>query len=379
MKIVIAMDSFKGSLTSVEAGKAVQAGILRVFPDAETRIFPLADGGEGTVEALIRGMGGSERFVTVSDPMGRAVTARYGILPDQTAVIEMAAASGLPLLSESERNPMHTTTFGFGEMIADAVRSGCKKLILGIGGSATNDGGTGCMQALGFQFLDKEGKTIPCGAAGLDQLCRIDSGQVHLPLRACRFYTACDVTNPLCGDNGCSAVFAPQKGASPESIEYMDACLRHYAERTASYCPSASPDTAGAGAAGGLGFALMYYLNAGFKAGAELIMQTTGLEEMIKEADIVVTGEGCLDGQTAMGKTPAAIAGLAKKYGKPVIAFSGAVHDGAELCCRHGIDAFFPVLRRISTLEEAMESSNAHRNLADTAEQVFRLIRTFSV
>lgn len=379
MKIVIAIDSFKGSLTSIEAGNAAAEGIRRVFPEADIIVRPVADGGEGTVEALISGLGGQMTEAEVKDPLSRRITAQYGILPDNTAVIEMASASGLTLLSESERDPLITTTYGTGELILDAVRHGCRRIIIGIGGSATNDGGAGCLQALGFGMLDKEGRQIGYGAKELSRLAYITDEGVMPEIRECSFYAACDVTNPLCGENGCSAVFAPQKGASPESIEYMDACLRHYAELTASYCPSASPDTAGAGAAGGLGFALMYYLNAGFKAGAELIMQTTGLEEMIKEADIVVTGEGCLDGQTAMGKTPAAIAGLAKKYGKPVIAFSGAVHDGAELCCRHGIDAFFPVLRRISTLEEAMESSNAHRNLSSTAEQVFRLIRTFSV
>ena len=375
MKIVIAMDSFKGSLTSVEAGKAVQAGILRVFPDAEARIFPLADGGEGTVEALIRGLGGSERFVTVSDSIGRAVTARYGILPDQTAVIEMAAASGLPLLSESERNPMHTTTFGFGEMIADAVRSGCKKLILGIGGSATNDGGTGCMQALGFQFLDNEGKNIPCGAAGLNQLCRIDSGQVHLPLRACRFYTACDVTNPLCGDQGCSIVFGPQKGADSRMTAVMDQYMHHYAEITKKHFPHADPDASGAGAAGGLGFALRTFLGAELIPGIELVIRQTGLSNEIQSADLVVTGEGCMDAQTAYGKAPAGVAAAAKEHGVPVIAFSGIVRDGAEACNSIGIESYFPILRSTISAKAAMEPETASKNLTEAVEQAFRLIR----
>ena len=375
MKAVIAMDSFKGSLSSSEAGEAAADGIYRVFPDADITVRPVADGGEGTVQALVSGLDGQLVTAEVSDPIGRRIRAEYGILPDNTAVIEMAAASGLPLLSAEERDPMRTTTYGTGELILDAVHRGCRNIIIGIGGSATNDGGIGCLQALGFGMLDSEDRQVGSGAEGLSQLVRITDTDVIPELRECRFHVACDVTNPLCGENGCSAVFAPQKGADAEKVRLMDGCLRRYAGIAAKYCPSASPDTPGAGAAGGLGFALMYFLNASPEPGAGLIIRETGLEEAIRDADIVVTGEGCLDSQTAMGKAPAVIAAAAKKYGKPVLAFSGAVRNGAELCNRHGIDAFFPILRRVCTPEEAMDKENARRSLADTAEQVFRMIK----
>ena len=378
MKAVIAIDSFKGSLSSAEAGKAAKEGIKRVMPDAGVIIKPVADGGEGTVEALVTGMNG--RFVTkaVTDPLGRKVNAVYGILPDNIAVIEMAAASGLTLISVSERDPMHTTTYGTGELILDAIKQGCRNFIIGIGGSATNDGGIGCLQALGFGMLDKNGHQTGFGAEGLCGLASITDENVIPELKECTFHVACDVTNPLCGDNGCSAVFAPQKGADGEMIKYMDGLLYRYAELTKKYKPAASPDTDGAGAAGGMGFALMYYLNAELRSGVELIIEKTDLESAVKDADIVITGEGCLDSQTAMGKAPVGIAKTAKKYNKPVIAFCGSVRKGAELCNENGIDAFFPVIRSICTLEEAMDNSSAYRNLADTAEQVFRTIKLFN-
>ena len=378
MKAVIAMDSFKGSISSVEAGNAAADGIRRVFPDADTIIKPVADGGEGTVEAIISGLNGRSCEAEVSDPLGRKITAKYGILPDNTAVIEMAAASGLTLLSPSERDPMSATTYGTGELILSAIRNGCRNFMIGIGGSAANDGGIGCLQALGFGMLDEKGQQVVSGARGLSRLAEITDANAVPELRECSFKVACDVTNPLCGENGCSAVFAPQKGAKAEQIPVMDGYLRDFAELTKSYAPAASPDTPGTGAAGGLGFALMYYLNAAFEPGVDLIMRETGLEAAIADADIVITGEGCLDGQTAMGKAPAGIARIAKKYGKPVIAFSGAVKSGACLCGQNGIDAYFPILREISTLEQAMDKANAYRNLADTAEQVFRTIKLFS-
>ena len=378
MKAVIAMDSFKGSVSSLEAGKAVAEGIRRVFPDADTIIKPVADGGEGTVEALVSGLNGRLCEVKVSDPLGRNIAAKYGILPNNTAVIEMAAASGLTLISENERDPMLTTTYGTGELILSAILNGCRDFIIGIGGSATNDGGIGCLQALGFGMLDDKGRQVGFGAKGLSQLEKITDTNVIHELKECSFKVACDVTNPLCGENGCSAVFAPQKGADAEMIRIMDKYLGNYAEMTKRYNQAASPDTAGAGAAGGLGFALMYYLNATLESGVQLIMRETKLEESIKNADIVITGEGCLDSQSAMGKAPVGIATIAKKYGKPVIAFSGAVKDSTEFCNQLGIDAFFPILRRVSTLEQAMDKSNAYNNLADTTEQVFRTIKTFS-
>ncbi|MBR3422452.1 MAG: glycerate kinase [Ruminococcus sp.] len=377
MKAVIAMDSFKGSISSIEAGNAAAEGIRRVFPDADTIIKPVADGGEGTVEALVNGLNGQLSEAEVSDPLGRKITARYGVLPNNTAVIEMAAASGLTLLSENERDPMLTTTYGTGELILSAIRNGCRDFIIGIGGSATNDGGIGCLQALGFGMLDDKGQQVSFGAKGLSQLTEINDTNVIQELKECSFKVACDVTNHLCGYNGCSAIFAPQKGACSETIPVMDGYLRNFAELTKTYNAAASPDTPGAGAAGGLGFALIYYLNAEFESGIDLIMRETQLEDSVKDADIVITGEGCLDSQTAMGKAPVGIAKIAKKYDKPVIAFSGAVKNGAELCNKNGIDAYFPIIRQVFTLEEAMDKTTAYRNLADTTEQVFRTIKLF--
>ncbi len=336
MKIVIAIDSFKGSLSSAEAGKAAAEGIRRVFGSADIVIRPVADGGEGTTEALVTGLNGRFAETVVTDPVGRRINAVYGILPDNTAVIEMAAASGLPLLSESERDPMVTTTYGTGELILDAIKQGCRNFIIGIGGSATNDGGIGCLQALGFGMLDKNGRQTGYGAKGLSQLVRITGCNAVPQLRECSFNVACDVTNPLCGEKGCSTVFAPQKGADPEMVRKMEGYMRKYTELAKSFAPAASPDTAGAGAAGGLGFALMYFLNAGLRSGVDLIISETGLEKAIADADIVVTGEGCIDGQTAMGKAPAGIAETAGKYGKPVIAFCGAVREGRSSAMKKG-------------------------------------------
>lgn len=378
MKILIAIDSFKGSLTSPEAGRAAAEGIRRVLPEADIAVKPVADGGEGTVEALVSGLGGHMTEAEVSDPLGRPITAVYGILPYNTAVMEMSATSGLPLLSDDELDPMSATTFGTGEMILDAVRRGCRNFIIGIGGSATNDGGAGCLQALGFGMLDKDGRQIARGARGLSQLARITADGVIPELKECRFNVACDVTNPLCGDNGCSAVFAPQKGADAEAVRLMDGYMRRYAELARDFCPAASPDTSGAGAAGGMGFALMYFLGAKLSPGADLIIRETGLEEAVKKADLVITGEGCIDGQTAMGKAPVRIAALARKHGRPVIALCGAVRSGAELCLGKGIGAYFPVIRDVCSPKQAMDSSIARKNLADTAEQVFRCISLFS-
>ena len=375
MKIVIAMDSFKGSLSSIAAGNAAAAGILRALPDANITVYPAADGGEGTVEALVTGLHGTYQTVTASDPLGRPIPAQYGILPDRTAVIEMAAASGLTLLTESERNPMITTTFGFGEMIADAITKGCRDFILGIGGSTTNDCGIGCLQALGFGIYDKDGKQVPHGANGLAQAHHISTEHVLPEIRECRFHVACDVTNPLCEENGCSKIFAPQKGASAAMVNEMERSMQRYAEIVAKAIPNADADFPGAGAAGGLGFALRTFLHADLKPGIEIVMQHTGLAEAICDADVVITGEGRLDAQTVMGKVPVGIAKEARKYGIPVIAFCGCVGDGARECNRYGIDAFFPILRGITSTDVAMYPETAARNLADTAEQVFRLYK----
>ena len=375
MKTVIAIDSLKGSLGSMEAGKAIAEGIQRADAHAEIFIRPLADGGEGTVDALVCGMNGTVCSVTVTGPLGAPVNCEYGIIEEtKTAVIEMSGAAGITLISEEERNPLHTTTYGVGEVIKDAITKGCRRFIIGIGGSATNDGGVGMLQALGYGFLDKEGKQVPFGAKGLEQLAQITNTYVMPELAECEFRIACDVTNILCGENGCSAIYGPQKGATPSMIMQMDKWLESYASLAREKYPNANAKQAGTGAAGGLGFAFLTFTNAVLESGIKIVLEETQLEKYIKDADIVVTGEGRLDGQTAMGKAPVGVARLAKKYNIPVIAFAGSVTKEAVACNQNGIDAFFPILRSIVTLEDAMKPENAKANLADTAEQVFRLI-----
>ena len=371
------MDSFKGSLSSLDAGYAVKTGIRKVNNDAEVAVFPLADGGEGTATALYKSLGGQWIDTVVTGPLGKPVTAGYCILPDGTAALEMASAAGLPLLSPEERNPLYTTTFGVGELIRDAIERGCRQFIVGIGGSATNDGGTGMLSALGFAVLDEFGIPIAPGAMGLQDLCRIDAQNSLPELADCRFRVACDVNNPLCGEIGCSAVFAPQKGATAEMVADMDRWLKNYAHLASEVSENADPDYPGAGAAGGLGFAFLTFLNAVLESGADIILSKTGLEDHIRNADIVITGEGRLDGQTAMGKGPMTVAALAKKYGKPVIALCGCIGTNAEVCNRYGIDAYFPILQTVTTQEEALASATAKENLTATAGQVFRLISTF--
>lgn len=376
MKVVVAIDSLKGSLTSPEAGEAIQEGILRAISDAEVIVRPLADGGEGTVEALTRGMNGRYEKITVTDPLGRPTDAVYGILEDShTAIIEMSAAAGITLIDAKDRNPMNTTTYGVGELIKDAIGKGCRHFFIGIGGSATNDGGIGMLQALGYGMLDTEGKQVSLGAKGLAELVSITDEDVLPELKKCTFQIACDVKNPLCGELGCSAIFGPQKGATPDMITQMDSWLGKYALLTANCYKKADSQYPGTGAAGGMGFAFLSYMNAELRSGVQIVLEETKLEEYIRNADIVVTGEGCLDGQSVMGKAPIGVAALAKKHHKKVIAFAGCVTEDAKVCNQNGIDAFFPILRNVVTREEAMDTDNAHRNMTDTAEQVFRLIK----
>ena len=365
-KIVFAIDSFKGSLSSLEAGRAAAEGARRAMPDADCVVRPLADGGEGTVEALAAGMGGELRKVSVTGPACRPVEATYGVV-GETAVMEMAQAAGITLVSGAEKNPLNTTTFGVGDMIRDAIAHGCRRFIVGIGGSATNDGGAGMLQALGFRFIDKDGNDIPRGGAGLAQLAGIDRDGALPELKGCEFRIACDVTNPLCGEKGASAVFGPQKGATPEMVAALDAALAHFADVS-----GGDPKFPGAGAAGGLGFAFREFLGGELKSGVQIVLEETHLADVVRDADIVVTGEGRLDAQTVMGKAPIGVARLAKKFGKGVIAFSGCATPDACVVNSHGIDAFFPVLRQVATLEEALDKGNAAANLAATAEQVFR-------
>ena len=376
MNITIAIDSFKGSLSSMEAGQAVAEGIRRVMPSAGIRIRPLADGGEGTTEALTAGLGGELKSLTVTGPLGRPVTASYGLIRERKmAVLEMASAAGLTLISQEERNPLEATTYGIGEMIRDAIGEGCRHFLVGIGGSATNDGGTGMLSALGFQFLDSEGQPIPLGAKGLENLARISTENARPELSQCSFHIACDVTNPLCGENGCSAVYGPQKGADPEMIRQMDQWMERYGDLAARTFPAADKEAPGAGAAGGLGFAFLTFLNGSLESGVGMVLKEINLKDDIRDADLVITGEGRLDAQTVMGKAPIGVAHLAKEYGKPVIAFSGAVTREAGLCNQHGIDAFFPIMRSVVSLQEALDPGEARINAADTAEQVFRLIQ----
>lgn len=373
MKVVIAIDSLKGSLTSMEAGNAAKAGILAARPDAQVLVKPLADGGEGTVDALIEGMSGERVHVTVTGPLGAPVTCCYGILRESgTAVLEMASAAGITLTDV--RDPLRATTYGVGEMINDALSKGCRDFIIGIGGSATNDGGLGMLRALGFVFLDENGSDVGDGGQALDRIALIRTSQQNPHLKDCRFRIACDVNNPLCGMNGATYIFGPQKGVAPSQKDALDRAMAHYAALTEATLGCTCSQTPGAGAAGGLGFAFLAYLNAELLPGVDLILRATELEKELKDADIVVTGEGCLDHQTAMGKAPAGVAKLAKKYGAKVIAFAGSVTKEASACNRAGIDAFFPIVRGVTTLEEAMNPQNAKENMTAAAEQVFRIL-----
>jgi len=375
MKIVVAIDSLKGSLTSLEAGMAIKQGIGRAIPDADVCVRPLADGGEGTVEALVLGMNGRNVSVTVSGPLGKPVECIYGILEEsKTAIVEMSGAAGITLVSEQERNPLNTTTYGVGEVIKDAIQKGCRHFIVGIGGSATNDGGIGMLQALGYGFLDKNGNQVSFGAKGLKDLAEITDTNVIPELKECTFRVACDVTNPLCGELGCSAIYGPQKGATPSMIMQMDKWLGDYADLATSKFPNANPVYPGTGAAGGMGFAFLTFTNAVLESGIKIILDETRLEDFVKDADIVVTGEGRLDGQTVMGKAPIGVANIAKKYDKLVVAFSGCVTEDAVACNGGGIDAFFPILRGVVTLQEAMSKEVAEKNMIATVEQTFRLI-----
>lgn len=375
MKVVVAIDSFKGSLSSIEAGNAAREGILKAC-DAKVTVRPLADGGEGTTEALIEGLGGRYAEAEVTGPMGGTRRAKYGIMEDrQIAVMEMAEASGIILVKRDELDPWKATTLGVGQMIADAVKRGCREFIIGIGGSATTEGGIGMLQALGYEFYDADGEKLPPVFASLGRIAKISSGKVPEVLKECHFQIACDVTNPLCGENGAVYVFGLQKGVQAGERQKMDEDMLHYAQKTAEFVGKDYSRMPGAGAAGGLGFAFLSYLpNAELKSGITIVLEAIGLEKELEDADIVVTGEGRLDGQTAMGKVPVGVAQLAKKHHCRVIAFAGGVTDDAVKCNEKGIDAFFPIVRGVTTLDEAMDKSVAKKNMMLSVEQVFRLL-----
>lgn len=367
MKIVIAPDSFKESLTAEQVCAAVERGFRAVLPDAEYCRIPMADGGEGTTEALLSACGGERVCLPVADPLGRTVEAAYARLPDGTAVMEMAQAAGLHLLLPHERNPLHTSTFGVGQMLRHALENGARRIILGIGGSATNDGGAGMAQALGFRLLDENGAELPRGGAALRRLAAIDTSGSLPALRECRLSAACDVDNPLCGERGASAVFAPQKGADAAMVAELDAALTHFADVAARQYGGDRRDEAGSGAAGGLGFGLRVLLGADLCAGVELVMAANGLADKIAGADLVVTGEGRMDGQTLFGKVPLGVLRAAQAYGVPVLGLAGSVGQGAEALNEHGFAAVLPCIDRAADLPDLLV--RAAWNIERTARQ----------
>ncbi len=376
MKVVIAIDSFKGSLSSMEAGMAAREGILKVC-DAKVIVRPLADGGEGTVEALLSGMGGEKISIDVTGPLGNRVSCSYGILENgNTAVMEMAEAAGLKLVPKEQRNPMNTTTYGVGEMIKDAISRGCRDFIIGIGGSSTNDGGIGMLEALGYVFYDSEGRPVGSEGRELVRIAGLSMDGALPELKECRFRIACDVNSPLYGPLGAAHVFGPQKGATPEIVESLDQGLRSYSDTVARITGKATAAIPGTGAAGGLGYAFVTFLNGELESGISIILKEIKLEDDIKDADYVITGEGKLDFQTAMGKAPIGVARLAKKHGKKVIAFAGGTAEDAEQCNEEGIDAYFSILRLPMSVEDAMEYPTARANMVSAAYQVFRLINS---
>lgn len=379
MKIVIAIDSLKGSLSSIEAANAIKKGIKNSKLEAEIEIKPLADGGEGTVDALVDGMNGKRKVVEVCGPAQQKVNATYGILEDSnTAIMEMAQAAGITLVSGENKNPLITTTYGVGEIIKEAINEGCRNFIIGIGGSATNDAGVGMLQALGFKFYDENNKLVGLGGQVLNQIKKIDVSEKLKQLDECTFKIACDVNNPLYGLNGAAHIYGPQKGATPSIVEELDKGLMNFSEVVKKDLGKDLDEVPGAGAAGGMGFGFLAFLNSKLESGIKIILDEIKLEDAVKDADIVVTGEGRLDNQTAMGKAPIGVAKLAKKYGARVIAISGCTTDDAVKCNEEGIDAFFAIVNRAMSLEEAIEKNTAENNMIQTATQIFNLVKVLS-
>lgn len=376
MKILIAPDKMKYSLPAPEVAEYIRKGIVKVFPDAEFIITPLADGGEGTARALTTATGGHLVAVPVHDALQREIKAYYGITSDgETAIIEIAAASGIEHLKPEERNPLLTTSYGSGELIKAALDSGCKKFIIGLGGSATNDGGAGLTQALGAKLLDAAGKEISYGGGSLDNLHTIDITGMDVRLKNCSYTVACDVKNPLTGNNGASYVFGPQKGATAEMIVQLDSNLKHYAKVIKKSLGKDVEELPGAGAAGGLGAGLKAFLNAELTPGFEIVAELTGLEEQIKKADIVVTAEGKTDSSTLSGKVPYGVAQLAKKHQKPVLLFTGTIGNGSDKLYDAGITSIIPIVNKPMALEEAIP--NTPQLLSEAAERTFLIIKAF--
>lgn len=356
MRVVVAPDSYKGSISAMGVAGAVERGIRKVFPGAEVIKVPIADGGEGTVEALTAATGGTIYDVEVTGPLGEPVKAHWGILGDgTTAVIEMASASGLPLVPKEKRDPRITTTYGTGQLIRAALDCGIKKIVIGIGGSATNDAGTGMASALGAKFLDSSGRELAAGGAALKDLARIDLTGLDGRLKETEILAACDVDNPLCGLRGASAVYGPQKGATPEIVAELDAALRVCASVAAQATGKDVAEFAGAGAAGGLGAGLLFFTNAKLRPGVEVVLEATKFDQLVSRADLVITGEGRTDFQTAYGKAPVGVAKAAKAFGVPVICLSGGLGEGHEDVLAHGIDGVSSVVPMPMSLEECME------------------------
>ena len=373
-KVVIAIDSMKGSLSSIEAGRAFARGVRQAV-QCEIAVSPLADGGEGTAEALVEGLGGIWKSAVVQDPFGDPVTASYGWIEDEKkAVIEIAAAAGLTLIPPEVRDIRRASSSGIGQLIRHAISQGCRDFIIGIGGSAVNDCGIGMLHMLGVHFLDHEGRVLGVRGDDCGAVAYISTESMMPELKECRFHIACDVKNPLYGPTGASFVYGPQKGGTPKDVKDMEKMHRHFAEKTCEMLGKDCADCPGAGAAGGLGFAFLSYLGASLEPGIELVMSATRLEEQIKGADYVITGEGCLDAQSVMGKAPIGVARIAKKYGVPVLAVAGSILPESCVCNENGIDAYFSILPRPMTLAEAMDKERAKKHMETTAKQLFRLI-----
>lgn len=372
MKIIIAPDSFKESLTALEAADAIEAGLKAIMPDAQYVKIPMADGGEGTVQSLIDATHGTLHSAEVTAPLGNRIAAQYGISGDgKTAIIEMAAASGLHLVPPSERNPLITTSYGTGELILAALNHGVEKILLGIGGSATNDGGAGMLQALGADLLDEHGAAIGYGGGNLAQLARADFSRLDARLQHVVLEVACDVNNPLCGEKGAAAVFAPQKGATPDMVKTLDRNLAHFAQIIQRDTGKDIASGAGTGAAGGMGGGVLLLPQAQLKSGVQIVIDYVKLAEHIRDADWVVTGEGRMDAQSVHGKTPVGVARVAKQFDKPVIALVGCLRADYPAVYDCGIDAVFPIIRQLDTLEATLQHGRA--NLQSAAENVARL------
>ena len=369
MKIVIAPDSYKESLSAQQVATQIELGFREIFPDAHYVKLPVADGGEGTVEAMVAATNGKIIRLDVTGPLGEPVNAFYGLSGDEScAYIEMAAASGLELVPAAKRDPLVTTSWGTGELIRSALDKGVKHFIIGIGGSATNDGGSGMVQALGAQLLDKHGRQIGYGGGELPELVSIDMSQFDPRIAQCRFEVACDVTNPLLGKEGASAIFGPQKGATAERVEQLDRALAHYAEVIHRELDIDVLTIAGGGAAGGMGVALHAFCQAELRRGIEIVTEALGLDELVRDASLVITGEGRIDSQTIHGKVPIGVAKVAKRYNKPVIGIAGSLTRDVGVVHQHGLDAVFSVIYTICTLEEALD--NAAENVRLSARNI---------